>query len=117
LQRQKLKTKKKMSDTIRKILGMAPSVDLGELIKNGATILDVRTKEEFSQGHIKGALNISVDKLPQNLSKLKNKENTLITCCASGMRSASAKAFLSSNGYNNVYNGGSWINLKRKYDL
>ncbi len=117
MQRQKLKTKKKMSDTIRKILGMAPSVDLGELIKNGATILDVRTKEEFSQGHIKGALNISVDKLPQNLSKLKNKENTLITCCASGMRSASAKAFLSSNGYTNVYNGGSWINLKRKYDL
>lgn len=105
-----------MSDTIRKIFGMAPSVDLGELIQNGATILDVRTKEEFAQGHINGSKNISVDKLPQNISKFK-KDATIITCCASGMRSASAKAYMSSNGFTNVHNGGSWMSLKRKYNL
>jgi len=35
----------------------------------------------------------------------------IVTCCASGMRSRSAKAILLSNGYKHVYNGGSWHNL------
>ncbi|MDX9799281.1 MAG: rhodanese-like domain-containing protein [Bacteroidales bacterium] len=106
-----------MNDTLKRMLGIYPSVELGEIINQGATILDVRTKEEFSQGHIKGAINISLDKLPQNLSKLKGKDKAIIACCASGMRSGSAKSFLSSNGFTNVHNGGSWFNLKRKYNL
>jgi len=36
----------------------------------------------------------------------------VITCCASGMRSGSAKSMLQSNGFE-VYNGGSWFNLKK----
>jgi rhodanese-related sulfurtransferase len=50
--------------------------------------------------------------LPNQLSKLK-KETPVITCCASGMRSASAKSILKSNGFTEVHNGGSWMNLKR----
>ncbi|MDD4739704.1 MAG: rhodanese-like domain-containing protein [Bacteroidales bacterium] len=106
-----------MNDTLKQIFGLAPQVDFGELIKNGAILLDVRTKQEYAQGHIEGSMNISVDMLPQSLNKLKNKDKTIITCCASGMRSGSAKKFLSSNGYSEVYNGGSWINLKKKYNL
>ncbi|MGZ5283038.1 MAG: rhodanese-like domain-containing protein, partial [Bacteroidia bacterium] len=45
---------------------------------------------------------------------LKDKNKTIITCCASGMRSASAKSILAMNGYTNVYNGGSWSGLKSK---
>jgi rhodanese-related sulfurtransferase len=83
-------------------------------MKNGAVILDVRSKGEYAGGHIKGSMNIPVDQLSGNLSKLKDKNNPIITYCASGMRSASAKSILKSNGYTEVHNGGSWYSLKNK---
>ena len=43
-----------------------------------------------------------------------NKNQVIITCCASGMRSASAKSYLKSAGYQQVYNAGSWYSLKNK---
>ena len=88
-------------------------VNLQEIISNGAIILDVRTKGEYQSGHVKNSLNIPVDKLQQNLKKL-NKDKPIITCCASGARSASARKILLSNGFEQVYNGGSWYSL-RKY--
>lgn len=103
---------------IRKILdifGLAkPSVDYKDLINNGGVILDVRTKGEFAGGHIKNSLNIPVDNLSGNLSKFKDKNQPIITCCASGMRSAAAKSILKSNGYKQVYNGGAWHRLQNK---
>jgi rhodanese-related sulfurtransferase len=76
-------------------------------------ILDVRSKGEFQGGHIKGSINISVDSLNSNLNKLK-KDKPIITCCASGMRSANAKSILKSNGFKEVYNGGGWSSLQNK---
>lgn len=87
-------------------------VNFQEVISNGATILDVRTKAEYQSGHLKNSINIPVDKLPQNLKKL-NKNKPIITCCASGARSASARKLLESNGFEQVYNGGSWSSLKK----
>ena len=106
-----------MLEALKKILGIAPKVDLAELIKEGAIILDVRTTGEFAGGHIRGAINIPVEKLSGNLNKLKGKNKPIITCCASGARSASAKGILTSNGFTNVYNGGAWLSLRRKYDI
>ena len=103
-----------MFDSIKKLFGLGPSVNYADLVKQGAIILDVRSKGEYSGGHIKGSINISVDTLSSNLSKLKDKNKTIITCCASGMRSASAKNILKSNGYSNVYNGGGWSSLNNK---
>ena len=103
-----------MIDTLKQLFGLGPKVDYRELSKQGAIILDVRTKGEYSGGHIKGSINISVDALGANLSKLKIKEKPIITCCASGMRSNSAKSILKSKGYTQVYNGGSWMGLKHK---
>ena len=79
----------------------------------GAIILDVRSKGEYQGGHIKGSINIPVDTLKKNLSKLK-KDSPIITCCASGMRSASAKSILKSNGFTEVHNGGGWSSLQNK---
>jgi len=79
----------------------------------GATIIDVRTKGEYQGGNIKGSINIPLNNLKDHLSKLK-KDSVILTCCASGMRSASAKSILKSNGFANVYNGGGWISLKNK---
>lgn len=92
------------------MLGFGPSVDYAELMKKGAQIIDVRTKEEYQGGHIKGSVNIPLNNLNHNLSKIK-KDKPVITCCASGMRSAAAKGILTSNGFPEVYNGGGWNRL------
>ncbi len=103
-----------MINTIKNLLGLGPKVDYSELVKQGATILDVRSKSEFQSGHIRGSINISVDTLSNNLNKLKDKNKVIITCCASGMRSAAAKSILNSNGYTTVHNGGGWMSLQNK---
>ena len=103
-----------MFDLLKQMFGMGPSVDYAQLVKDGAIILDVRTKSEYAGGHISGSLNISVDQLSNNFAKLKDKEQPIITCCASGMRSATARNTLKSHGYKQVYNGGSWLSLQSK---
>ncbi|MBK7569382.1 MAG: rhodanese-like domain-containing protein [Chitinophagales bacterium] len=103
-----------MFETIKKMFGIGPSVNYAELIKEGAIILDVRSKGEYGSGHIRGSMNIAVEQLGNNLNKLKDKNKPIITCCASGMRSASAKSILRSKGYTQVYNGGSWTSLRNK---
>lgn len=98
---------------LTKLFGMGETVDLGKLIKDGAIILDVRSKGEYAGGHVKGSVNIPLDQLGNNLNKLKDKEQNIITCCASGMRSGSAKNFLKQQGYTNVHNGGSWTSVDK----
>jgi len=102
-----------MLQTLKNLLGFGSKVDYKNLLESGAQIIDVRTKGEFQSGHIKGAVNIPLDSLKNNLSKLK-KGKPVITCCASGMRSASAKGLLKANGFADVYNGGSWVSLNSK---
>ena len=103
-----------MIATLKNIFGFGPKTDYSALVQEGALILDVRSKGEYASGHIKGSINIPVDQLSGNFGKLKDKNKTIITCCASGMRSASAKRILSSNGYSSVHNGGSWMGLNSK---
>lgn len=102
-----------MIQTLKNLLGFGPKVDYKDLMANGAQIIDVRTKGEFQSEHIKGSVNIPLDSLKNNLSKLK-KDKPVITCCASGMRSASAKGLLKANGFVDVYNGGAWVSLNSK---
>jgi rhodanese-related sulfurtransferase len=102
-----------MINAIKNLLGFGSKVDYAQFVKNGAIILDVRSKGEYQGGHIKGSINISVDTLSNNLSKLK-KDKAIIICCASGMRSASAKSILKSNGFTEVHNGGGWSSLQNK---
>jgi rhodanese-related sulfurtransferase len=102
-----------MINTIKSLLGMGPQVNFAQLLKEGAVILDVRTKSEYQQGHIKGSINVPLNNLSNHYSKLK-KDKAIITCCASGMRSAQAKSILKSNGFSEVHNGGGWSSLQSK---
>lgn len=102
-----------MIEQIKSLLGFGPRIDYKELVKQGAVIVDVRTKGEYQSGCIKGSLNIPVQNLRSNLGRL-NKDKTIITCCASGMRSGSAKRILKSNGFKEVHNGGGWMSLEYK---
>jgi phage shock protein E len=102
-----------MFQSIKNLLGFGPATDYKSLVKNGAQIIDVRTPSEFKEGHLKGSVNIPLQSLSNNLLKIR-KDKAVITCCASGMRSASAKSILKSAGYNEVYNGGGWSGLQSK---
>ena len=64
-------------------------VDYKELYIGGAQIIDVRTPAEFKNGHIKQSKNIPLQQLQSEMKKLDLKK-PIITCCASGARSASA---------------------------
>jgi hypothetical protein len=97
---------------LSKLFGSKPKVDIGQLIKEGAVILDVRTNGEYAGGHVKGSVNIPVDQLKNKMASLK-KDKVIITCCASGMRSSAAKGILKADGFAEVHNGGSWISLKK----
>jgi len=102
-----------MLEKLKQLLGIGPKADLAMLVKSGAQIIDVRTKEEYQQGHIRNSVNIPLPSLQNNFAKIK-KDKPIITCCASGMRSAAAKNLLKSRGYQEVYNGGGWYSLQNK---
>lgn len=99
---------------LQTLFGKKEEVDYKELMKQGAIVLDVRSKEEFAGGHVKGALNIPVDVLGSQLTKIGSKDTYIIACCASGARSGMAKNILHTAGYTNVHNGGGWQSLQNK---
>ncbi len=100
-----------MFQKLKKIFGLGSKVNYKELLQEGAQIIDVRTTGEFQSGDIKGSVNIPLQNLPNGISKI-NKDKPVIVCCASGMRSTSAKNILKTNGFTQVHNGGSWLSLQ-----
>jgi len=66
-------------------------------------ILDVREPDEFSSGHIAGAVNVPVRELPNRANELpQEKSLKIVAYCASGVRSAYATMFLRVYGYEDV---------------
>ena len=73
----------------------------------GAFLVDVRTPGEFASGSAKGAVNIPLDRLTNEINQFKGKD-TIVVFCASGGRSGMAQNILQQNGIFNVINGGPW---------
>jgi phage shock protein E len=86
--------------------------DAQQAVANGATIIDVRSPQEFAGGHAKGAVNIPLNTLKSNITKIKKMKKPIVLCCASGMRSGQGTSILKSEGIDEVYNAGSWTTLK-----
>jgi len=82
---------------------------LKELAGKKTTILvDVRTVEEFDEGHVAGSVNIPLDSIHDSVELLNRYEN-IILICRSGNRSGEAKSILEKEyKFENVYNGGGW---------
>ena len=95
---------------LRNIFGK--QAELKKLLNSGAVIIDVRSPQEFSGGHVKGSKNIPLDTLQNRLEEIKKLQKPVITVCQSGMRSGTAKSFLQSKGLT-VMNGGSWSGLEK----
>ena len=83
------------------------------LLQHGAIIIDVRTPNEYDNGHIRNAKNIPLDKLNINITYLKKMNCTIICCCASGARSGRAVAQLKANNITAI-NGGNWQMLGKR---
>jgi phage shock protein E len=78
-------------------------------LRDGAQVIDVRTPAEFSAGHLPNARNIPLDLIESGSAlPLKDKKQVLLLHCQGGMRSAKATKLLSSLGYVNVYDLGSY---------
>ncbi len=68
-----------------------------------AQLIDVREDNEFRQGRIVGAKNISVGQIGQKLDQIA-KDKPVFVYCRSGMRSKQAAKILSRNGYSQIFN-------------
>ena len=90
-----------------------PSADFAQLVKEGAVIVDVRTKGEYQSGHIDGSKNIPLDNIKMEVQNIKKLNKPIITVCRSGNRSGMARSILLSAGVE-VYNGGAWTSLKKQ---
>lgn len=74
-------------------------------------LIDVRTAEEFAEGHIAGAVNIPVDDIERRLAEIPS-DIPVVVYCRSGNRSARAARTLVENNYSQVYDLGgiaSWV--------
>jgi len=94
---------------LRKLFG---GTDIKPFLENGATIIDVRTPEEFKGGSATGAKNIPLPSIGNHIDKIKKMKQPIITCCASGMRSGLAAKRLKSYRIE-AYNGGSWQKVEK----
>ena len=73
-------------------------------IESGATLIDVRTIEEYADGHITGSLNMDVNDPGFNDNvQILDKSKLYAVYCASGVRSGKAAEFMRTSGFTNVY--------------
>ena len=78
--------------------------ELKEKQKNGAEILDVRSSQEYAEGHFKGAINIPYYQINKNVYNiLKDKQQEIVLYCEAGVRSRQAYKKLLKLQYKNVY--------------
>ena len=72
----------------------------------GAVLLDVRSPQEYREGHIPGSKNVPLQQLDKVEEVTENKDSILYVYCHSGARSRQAVSFLKHMGYTNVHNIG-----------
>ena len=100
------------------LLGLSACSDAGAddaraAISEGATVIDVRTPEEYAAGNIDGALNIDVQAadFADRIGELP-KDDTYVVYCRSGNRSAAAIDIMEDLGFTSLIDGGAYTSLK-----
>lgn len=79
--------------------------DLDYYIKEGATIIDVRSPQEYGEGHVDGSICIPDYQIKRDIGKkVPNKDEIIVVYCSTGHRSQNCQRILENLGYTNVYN-------------
>lgn len=75
-----------------------------KLLKKGAMLIDVRSPQEFKEGHFEGAINIPEYEIKNKIEEAaQDKSQVIVLYCTSGYRSKKAKEALEKMGYENVF--------------
>lgn len=78
---------------------------LEKMIQNGAILLDVRSPQEFAEGHLEKATLLPEYEMKENIKTVvPDKSQTIIVYCSTGHRSQKAQEILQKLGYQQVYN-------------
>ena len=99
---------------LKRILGggkVASSI-VKQKLDSGATVVDVRTPDEFRDGAYPGAKNIPLGELGSRLGEIP-KDKPVVLYCASGARSSSAARAMKQAGYTDVINAGGLGDMPR----
>ncbi len=92
--------------------GVVPVSQVAEALDQNATVVDVRTPQEYAQGHLPAAVNIDVtaSDFEDNIAAL-DKSATYVVYCRSGSRSTTAAQIMAENGFDDVINAGGYDDL------
>ena len=83
---------------------------------SGAVLLDVRTPQEYGEGHIPGSRNVPLQSLDGVEAVTDRKDTPIFVYCYSGSRSRQAASMLAEMGYTNVKNLGGISDYKGKVE-
>ena len=89
--------------------------DAAEMIAadDGHLLVDVRTREEFEEKHIPGAILLPVEDIEDGkLERLPDKSQIILIYCRTGRRAKDAAEYLAKKGYTNIYEIGGIIDWK-----
>ena len=92
--------------------GGTSGASIEDYLNDGAIVLDVRTKEEFQEGHVKNSKHIVLNEIPSKVGEIKALNKKIIAVCRSGARSGQAASYLKQQGID-IINGGPWQNVDR----
>lgn len=81
-------------------------------IDQGAMIVDVRTPQEFADGHLDNAVNFPLSELDKHFANV-NKDTQIVLYCRSGNRSGQAYQYLQSQGFTNLHNAGGLVEMQQ----
>jgi len=84
---------------------------------NSTFIIDVRSPQEFAQGHIEGAINLPLDEIDRRIKSVDGleKSSDILLYCLSGARSGIAVSILAQMGFTGARNGGAFATLAMNY--
>lgn len=79
--------------------------ELKQFQNEGAIVIDVRSPQEYREGHIDGAISIPEYEIKKKIENIVlDKDKNIVVYCSSGGRSKKAQKVLKKLGYQNVYN-------------
>jgi phage shock protein E len=83
--------------------GVVDGATAKALVAAGAKVVDVRTPDEFSAGHVPGAINIPFDQLPRRAAEIGPASTPVVLYCRTGRRSGIAAEALQKTGFSKLY--------------
>jgi len=92
------------------MFGSYDCTTLKNLLEQGGRLIDVRSHFEYTQGALKGALNMPLEQFQYHVENIE-KDKPVLLYCRSGQRSEMAKRYLQSLGFADVHNIGGYQQL------